>query len=286
MSIPALFQKGRVLSLEVFPPKPDAPIEVIDGTLSLLAPIKPDYISVTYGAGGSGRSRSVEIAKKILPICDCLSHLTCVGADAQEIDNVLDSLTAAGVENIMALRGDVPKDMDRESAFVHFKHASDLIEHIKDRGGFHVAAACYPEGHPQSDYLEQDVDMVKRKVDAGAELLVTQLFFDNVLFYRFMELLRKRGVTVPVTAGVMPVLNAAQIVRMTLLSGTSVPPDLAKLIARYGDNKEDFRKAGLEFAMNQVSGLMANGVQGIHLYTMNKAEEIIQIIRETGLRFH
>ena len=242
MSIPALFQKGRVLSLEVFPPKPDAPIEVIDGTLSLLAPIKPDYISVTYGAGGSGRSRSVEIAKKILPICDCLSHLTCVGADAQEIDNVLDSLTAA--------------------------------------------AACYPEGHPQSDYLEQDVDMVKRKVDAGAELLVTQLFFDNVLFYRFMELLRKRGVTVPVTAGVMPVLNAAQIVRMTLLSGTSVPPDLAKLIARYGDNKEDFRKAGLEFAMNQVSGLMANGVQGIHLYTMNKAEEIIQIIRETGLRFH
>jgi methylenetetrahydrofolate reductase (NADPH) len=284
MNIPALFQKGRVLSLEIFPPKPDAPIEVIDHTLSMLAPIEPDYISVTYGAGGSGRSRSVEIAQKVLPICDCLSHLTCVGADSREIDEILDSLQQAGVTNIMALRGDVPKDMDRASAFVHFRHASDLISHIQVRGGFHTAAACYPEGHAQSDYLEQDIDMVKRKVDAGAELLVTQLFFDNVLFYRFMELLRRRGVTVPVTAGVMPVLNAAQIVRMTLLSGTSVPPQLAKLIARYGDNKADFRKAGLEFAKQQVSGLMANGVQGIHLYTMNKAEEITEIIRDTGLR--
>ena len=140
MSIPALFQKGRVLSLEVFPPKPDAPIEVIDGTLNLLAPIKPDYISVTYGAGGSGRSRSVEIAKKILPICDCLSHLTCVGADAQEIDNVLDSLTAAGVENIMALRGDVPKDMDRESAY-----GAETLDRMPSVIPFTIPGCC-PDG--------------------------------------------------------------------------------------------------------------------------------------------
>ncbi|MBE5781331.1 MAG: methylenetetrahydrofolate reductase [NAD(P)H] [Clostridiales bacterium] len=284
MSIPQLFKQGRVLSLEVFPPKPDSPIEVIDKTLDRLAPLKPDYISVTYGAGGSGRSRSVEIAKKILPICKCLSHLTCVGADAAEIDSVLDSLKEAGISDIMALRGDIPKDMDAESAFVHYQHASDLITHIKNRGDFDMGAACYPEGHPQSDSLMEDIDNLKRKVDAGAQFLVTQLFFDNVLFYRFMEQLRRRGVHVPVTAGIMPVLNAAQIVRMTLLSGTSVPPELAKIIARYGDNPADFRKAGLEFAMDQVSGLMANGVQGIHLYTMNKADAITEIIKETGLR--
>lgn len=284
MQIPEMFQNKRVVSLEVFPPKPDSPIQVIDRTLERLAPIRPDYISVTYGAGGSGRSRSVEISKKILPICQCLSHLTCVGADAAEIDAVLDSMETAGVTNIMALRGDIPRDMSPDTAFTHFRHASHLITHIRNRGGFSIGAACYPEGHPQSENLIADIDNLKRKVDAGAEFLVTQLFFDNVLFYRFMEQLRRRGVGVPVTAGIMPVLNAAQIVRMTLLSGTSIPQELAKIIARYGEDKEDFRKAGLEFAMNQVSGLMANGVQGIHLYTMNRADAITRIIRETGLR--
>lgn len=270
MKLSTLHQtKSLIFSLEVFPPKRDKPIESIFGALDRLAALGPDYISVTYGAGGSAQQQQAtcQIASRLKHGCgiEPLAHLTCVNSTLEQVDGMLSSLQAAGVENVLALRGDRMPDAEGEA----FSHASGLIAHAVAWGGFDVAAACYPEGHPDSDSVEQDMAYVKEKVERGATHLVSQLFFDNEDFYRMLELCDKMNIDVPVQAGVMPVVNAKQIERMVMLCGAKLPPKFAKIMARYGDNPAAMYDAGLCYATEQIIDLIASGVAGIHLYTMN-----------------
>lgn len=279
--IPHIFQnKKPVISMEVFPPKPDAPVDVINQTLSKLSDMHPDYISVTYGAGGSNTKRNREVARRIVDDCGCpaLGHLTCVGASPDTIDNVLDGFIQAGITDVLALRGDVPGGMSAAGTFTHFRYASELVAYIAKRGGFSIAAACYPETHFESDTAGEDMDMLKRKVDCGVELLVSQLFFDTEAYLDFCTKARASGIEIPITAGVMPVRDASQILRMTTLCGASIPAALSKLIARYGNSQEDFAEAGFEYACGQIRTLLDNGVDGVHLYTMNRPALIRRIV--------
>ncbi len=271
MSIAQLFQeKNVVFSFEVFPPKRDSSIDTIWHTLAELESLRPDFISVTYSAGGSGASdRSTpQIAGAIRHRYGIrpLAHLTCVNSTREEISELLDQLRQEGVEDILALRGDrtpgVPPKTD-------FAHASDLIAFIREQGGFSVSGACYPEGHTEAPDLVQDVLNLRKKVDAGASHLISQLFFDNGAFYSFVERARIAGITVPIEAGIMPVVNAKQIQRMVSLCGASLPPKFTKMISRYEQNPEALRDAGIAYAVDQIVDLIAQGVQGIHLYTMN-----------------
>ncbi len=270
MQISKLFeQKSPVLSFEVFPPKKESPVETIYQTLDELHDLSPDFISVTYSAGGSGGNHlTCDIASAIknkygiLPI----AHLTCVSADKKQICTELDRLKENGVENILALRGDITPNISRK---YDFAHADDLTAFIKARGGFSVSGACYPEGHCESESLIEDILHLKKKVDAGAEHLISQLFFDNNLFYSFLERARIAGISVPIEAGIMPVVNKKQIERMVSLCGASLPQKFVKMINRYEHNPEALRDAGIAYAVDQIVDLIANGVDGIHLYTMN-----------------
>ncbi len=262
-------QKKNVLSFEIFPPKKDTELKNIDETLEILCDLKPDYISVTFGAGGSSNNnKTIEIAKKIKEVyhVEPVVHLTCLCYDKKEIDSFSEVLKAEGIENILALRGDrnpnVPEKHD-------FAHASDLISYLKDRHDFCIAGACYPECHPESTGRVEEMRYLKGKVDAGAEVLLSQLFFDNNYFYRFVEDCRIAGIDVPVTPGIMPVINAAQIQRMVTLCGASLPTRFEKIIHRYGEDKEALFDAGMAYALSQIIDLLANDVDGLHLYTMN-----------------
>ncbi len=267
-------QKKTVISLEVFPPKADAPIETVYNTLDELSDLCPDFISVTYGAGGGTRSRTVEIASHIKNEhhIESLAHLACIASTREQVAEHLGRLKENGIENVLALRGDMPADPDfvlpKNPAYVH---ASDLIPDVAAAGGFSVGAACYPEGHVECPDKVRDVLHLKKKADAGAEFLITQLFFDNELFYKFMEQLELAGIDLPVSAGIMPVLNRNQILRMTKLSGCSVPAKLVRMLDRYADNPQALKEAGEAYAIEQIIDLMAWGVRGIHLYTMNKS---------------
>ena len=270
MKICELFGQGKtVFSCEVFPPKPDTPIESIYDTLDGLKDIKPDFISVTYGAGGSGVNQTT---RKIASIIEnqyhipAMAHMTCVAASKEDVDQLLVDLKADGVENILALRGDINPEVPRK---FDFTYASDLVSYIRANSDFGISAACYPEGHLESPDLVSDIRYLKAKVDAGAEHLVSQLFFDNEDFFRFVERCRLAGIDVPIEAGVMPVLNKGSIERMVSLCGASIPRKLARLLAKYGDHPEAMRQAGLAYAVEQISDLIAGGVDGIHLYTMN-----------------
>lgn len=270
MKLASVFKEKRVVfSFEVFPPKKSAPIETIYQTLEGLAPLNPDFISVTYGAGGSQTGNvTLDIASLIqdkykIP---ALAHLTCLNSTRQQVNATLGALKAAGIENVLALRGDKNPDLPPQTDFLH---ADALIAAISAFDDFHIAAACYPEGHPQSASLEEDVDNLKRKLDAGASHLISQLFFDNADFYRFVDLARKKGINAPIEAGIMPVINGRQIQRMVSLCGASLPPRFAKMINRYGHSPEALRDAGIAYAAEQIIDLVANAAQGIHLYTMN-----------------
>ncbi len=271
MKIAELFGKGRpVFSCEVFPPKKETPIDSIYQTLDGLKDIHPDFISVTYGAGGtsSGNRSTQEIAALIqnrlhIP---AMAHLTCLACTKGEATEILSALRDSGVENVLALRGDRNPNYPPKN---DFQHASDLVAFIRRRGDFGVSGACYPEGHPESPDPVSDIRYLKEKVDAGAQHLVSQLFFDNDDFYRFLERCRIAGINVPIEAGIMPVLNRSSIERMVSLCGASMPRKLTRLLARYGDHPEALRQAGLAYAVNQITDLLAAGVDGIHLYTMN-----------------
>lgn len=271
MSIARLFDEKKVVfSFEVFPPKRDGSIDTIWKTLEELRSLRPDFISVTYSAGGSGsdHAATLQIAGAIrsrygiLP----LAHLTCVNSTREEVLPFLAQLRREGVEDILALRGDrvpgVPPKTD-------FPHASDLVAFLREQGGFSISGACYPEGHTEAPDLVQDVLNLRRKVDAGAEHLISQLFFDNSVFYSFVERARIAGINVPIEAGIMPVVNAKQIQRMVSLCGASLPHKFTRMISRYEDNPEALRDAGIAYAVDQIVDLIAQGVQGIHLYTMN-----------------
>jgi methylenetetrahydrofolate reductase (NADPH) len=287
MRICELFHsKKPVVSCEIFPPKHDYPLETIFSTLEALSELKPDYISVTYGAGGSSCARTVQIASKVKNDfgVETLAHLTCVGADRKTTDDVLEQLKQESIQNVLALRGDLPPEVPCGSGADYHEYAKDLITHIRDRHEFCIAAAAYPEGHPRCSNLALDRERLKQKIDAGADFLITQLFFDNQLFYSMMEQLEKIGIQCPVTAGIMPVLNAGQIRRMTELCGATIPDRLAALLRKFGNCPADMEKAGIEYACEQIVELVERGVAGIHLYTMNKPRQTENILRQTGLR--
>ena len=278
MKLAELFGKGRtVFSCEVFPPKKTSPVDSIYKTLDGLRDIHPDFISVTFGAGGSQVNQSTrEIAGLIqnqyhIP---AMAHLTCVAAGREDVDRLLEELKAEGVENILALRGDVNPDIPPKTDFAH---ASDLVSYIRAHSDFGVSAACYPEGHLESPDLVSDIRHLKEKVDAGAQHLVSQLFFDNEDFFRFLERARIAGIDVPIEAGIMPVLSRSSIQRMVSMCGASMPRKLTRILARYGDHPQAMREAGMAYAIDQIADLIAGGVEGIHLYTMNSPDVAKQI---------
>ena len=269
MHIKEIFGKKTVFSFEVFPPKKTSPVEVIYDTLDELQGLSPDFISVTFGAGGSGNSRyALEIASKIkesgtIPML----HLPCINFTKAEIDAALNEAQERGIENILALRGDINPDIPPVN---DFHHASDLITYRKSKGDVDIAGACYPECHPDADSMIEDIKNLKAKVDAGADHLISQLFFDNDSFYEFREKAAIAGINVPIEAGIMPVVNKNQIERMVTTCGASLPPKFVRIMTRYEHSPEALRDAGIAYAVNQIVDLVASGVDGIHLYTMNK----------------
>lgn len=270
MYISDLFKKDRtIFSFEVFPPKKTSSIETIYETLEGLSDLKPDFISVTYGAGGNrADSKTCQIASDIQEKYGILSaaHLTCVYNTKEDIDYILKELEEHGIRNILALRGDINPDFPVKK---DFKYASELVSYIKSRGNFHVSGACYPEGHGEADSLIDDIKNLKKKVEAGAEHLMSQLFFDNTQFYDFLEKARIAGIEVPIEAGIMPVVNKSQIERMVSMCGASLPVKFSKVMQKYEHQPEALRDAGIAYAIDQIVDLISNGVDGIHLYTMN-----------------
>lgn len=273
--------KMVVFSLEVFPPKKDTSVNVIYNTLLGLRGLPADFISVTYGAGGSPaqREKTCEIASLIRSTyhIEPVSHLTCVNSDREEIRSILQKLKENGICNILALRGDKTPGVEPKTDFLH---ASDLVRFIRETDpSFNLIGACYPEGHCESDSLEEDIEHLKIKIENGVSHLITQLFFDNGNFYHFLNLARQRGITVPVEAGIMPIVKKSQIERTVTMCGASVPSKLATIISRYADNPAALMDAGIFYATEQIMDLLENGVQGIHLYTMNNVEVASRISR-------
>lgn len=268
MKISELFKKKTVLSYEVFPPKPTAPVQTIYDTLNELKKLSPDFISVTYGAGGGKNNNETFKIASAVKDCgiECAAHLPCIGLTKEEVSHKLYELKNLGIENILALRGDIPNDNYIEG---DFKYASDLISYIKSQGDFNIIAACYPEGHIEAKNIIEDIKNLKIKVEAGADHLISQLFFDNDYFYSFKERCQLAGINVPIEAGIMPVVNKKQIERMTSLCGVAVPKKFAAMMERYENNPIAMRDAGIAYAIDQIVDLITQGVDGIHIYTMN-----------------
>lgn len=269
--ISEIIKNKTCLSCEVFPPKKTSPIETIYNTLDDLKNIPWDFISVTYGAGGSNVGVStVDIASTIQDKYDikAMAHLPCINYTKDEILNILDEFQKHNIKNILALRGDINPNIEPKNDFTH---ACDLIQFIKQHGDFHISGACYPEGHLESESLAQDIKYLKYKVDCGAEHLISQLFFDNNSFYDFKEKCEIANIKVPIEAGIMPVTNKKQIERMISLCGASLPRKFTKMMQKYEDSPEAIRDAGIAYAIDQIIDLVANGVDGIHLYTMNNS---------------
>lgn len=279
MNIQRLFESKKVVySLEVFPPKKTTSIDTIYNTLYGLRGLRPDFISVTYGAGGSEaqKNKTCEIASLIKSEyqIEPVSHLTCVGSTKQNIIEFLDRLKAEGVQNILALRGDITPDNN----VIDFEHASDLAAFIKNYDdSFNISGACYPEGHCDAANIDEDIENLKKKVDAGVTHLVSQLFFDNNHFYEFMDKAEKAGIRVPIEAGIMPVVNKAQIERTVSMCGASFPVKFSKLLNKYAQDPVALKDAGIAFATEQIIDLINNDVRGIHLYTMNNVETATRI---------
>ena len=269
MKVSQVYNTKRSLSFEIFPPKKDTELQNIDETLEVLAELEPDFISVTFGAGGSSNcNRTIELAKKIKYEYNIepVVHLTCLHYDKNEIDEFAKVLKSEGIENILALRGDPNPNVGAKD---DFRHSSDLISYLKDDYDFCFLGACYPECHPESPSTVSEIKSLKKKVDAGAEVLLSQLFFDNDIFYRFHEECEIAGIDVPVIPGVMPVINAAQIKRMVSLCNASFPKRFQRIISRYEDNKEALFDAGMSYCLSQIIDLLVSDIKGIHLYTMN-----------------
>lgn len=270
MRIKDIFDKKTVFSFEVFPPKKTSSIDTIYKTIDELHDLEPDFISVTFSAGGSGNGGlACEIASRIKETgITPVIHLPCINYTREEISTTLDEIKSRGIENILALRGDINPNIPQKHDFLH---ASDLITFIKSKGDFDIAGACYPEAHPDSESLFDDIINLRKKVEAGADHLISQLFFDNNFFYEFREKAMLAGINVPIEAGIMPVVNKNQIERMVTTCGASLPKKFVKIMQKYEYNPEALRDAGIAYAVNQIIDLAANGVDGIHLYTMNNA---------------
>lgn len=275
------------ISCELFPPKKGAQLANYKQTVADMAALKPAYMSVTYGATGGTSDYTVELAREVkqhnIP---ALAHLTCASSTKDKVASVIAELKAAGIENILALRGDIPQNADFPLPD-QYHHAGELIADIRAQGDFCIGGACYPEGHPESETIFEDLRHLKEKVDAGCEFLTTQMFFDNHILYNFMYKALKQGIDVPVVAGIMPVTNRAQITRIVSLSGNMVPPRFLAIVDRFGDNPAAMRQAGIAYATEQIIDLIANGINHVHIYTMNKpdvAGEILSNLSEIYVR--
>ena len=261
------------ISFEVFPPKTDAKYDDVLRAVDEMAKLSPSFISVTYGAGGGTSKNTVKIASHIqndLGV-DSIAHLTCVSSTKEEVRQRIEELKANGVQNILALRGDIPKDTDFPIPN-QYKYAYELIEDIKSQGDFCIGAACYPEGHVESAHKEEDILHLKEKVDCGVDFLTSQMFFDNSVFYNFLYRIREKGITVPVIPGIMPVTNGKQIARSCQLSGAVLPTRFRAIVDRFGDNPKAMQQAGIAYATDQIIDLIANDITNIHVYSMNKPE--------------
>lgn len=273
---------GVHMSCEIFPPKAFEKVDEAKLVARAICRLKPAYVSVTYGATGKTPRFTLELSECVQECgVTALSHLTCINEPKTKVAGVLDDLERAGIGNILALRGDIPEG----TAFPgkdHFKVAAELIAAVKKRGGFCVGAACYPEGHPEAPDRDHDLDFLRMKQDAGADFLTTQMFFDNNILYQFLYRSLQKGVVIPVSAGIMPVVNSRQIKRITALSGASLPPRFAAILDRFGGDPGCMKQAGIAYATEQIIDLIANGVRHIHLYTMNRPEIAEAIFQNLG----
>lgn len=289
MKIREILEQGRpTLSFEVFPPKTEDKYETVEQAAKEIARLSPDFMSVTYGAGGGTSRYTVDIASVLnneyhVP---ALAHLTCVSSTRQQVHHVLTELKERGIENVLALRGDIPKD---KKVAHDYRYASELIREIKKSGDFCIGAACYPEGHVESANKTADIGYLKEKVEAGCDFVTTQMFFDNNILYNYLYRIREKGVMVPVVAGIMPVTNVSQIKRICEMSGTYLPSRFKAIVDRFGDNPAAMKQVGIAYATEQIIDLIANGVNGIHVYSMNKPdvawriqESLSEIIPGTG----
>ncbi len=274
MKISEILKENEVtISCELFPPKKGSELAKARELVREMAALKPSFISVTYGASGGISEHTVDLANEAqnenkVP---ALAHLTCASSDRKKIKEVLKQLQDKKIENILALRGDIPADLDFPLPD-QYHHASELIEEIKAFGEFCIGGACYPEGHPEAESMEGDIDNLKRKVEAGCEFLTTQMFFDNNILYNFLYRTLKKGIEAPVIAGIMPVTNVNQIKRILSLSGTMLPQRFRAIVERFADSPPALKQAGIAYATEQIIDLVANGVGHVHIYTMNKPD--------------
>lgn len=286
MKIQDILSENRTISFEFFPPREASGIPAVLGKIESLKSYSPNFISVTYGAGGSTRQFTEELTIRAKTDYDMevMAHLTCVGHTVKELDEILVRLESSSIENIIALRGDPPQDQPKFSAAKGgFEHASDLIRYINERYSFGIGAACYPEGHPEAVSFDHDIRYAKLKVNNGAKFLVTQLFYDNDDFFRFVNRARDIGIEVPIIPGVLPVLSSKQIRRFTRLCGASIPVDLEEQLIKYENDDEGARAMGVEYATNQVQDLWAAGVAGIHFYVLNRSYSVSKILDNLNL---
>lgn len=274
MKIVEILKEERVhISCELFPPKQGYQLENVKKVVRDIAKIKPVYMSVTYGATGGTSDYTVDIADEIQNVngIPALAHLTCASSTREKVCEVVEQLKQKKIENILTLRGDIPENADFPLPN-QYKHASELIADVKSLGDFCIGGACYPEGHPEAATMHEDIEHLKEKVDAGCDFLTTQMFFDNDIYYNFMYKILKKNISVPVVAGIMPVTNASQIKRIISLSGNMVPPRFKAIVDRFSDKPAAMKQAGIAYATEQIIDLIANGVNNVHIYTMNKPD--------------
>ena len=287
MKIIDILKKEQMsLSFEVFPPKKETSYENVRMATEKIAALKPAFMSVTYGAGGGVSQYTIDIAKNLMEKYDVpmLAHLTCVSSDKAMVQDRITAMKEAGIENVMALRGDLtPELMESDRSKWDFKHAIDLVRILKESGvDFCIGGACYPEVHPESHNQKEDIQHLKEKVDAGVDFLTTQMVFDNNLFFNFMYKLREAGVTVPVLPGIMPITNANQVERAIKLSGSFMPQRFKSLVDKFGSDPDAMRQAGIAYATDQIIDLYANGITNVHIYSMNKPEVAEGIINNVS----
>lgn len=272
------------ISFEFFPPKTKEGEENLFKTISKLEKLNPTFVSITYGAGGSTRDRTRNIVKKIHEDTSLtvMAHLTCIGHSKEELKNILDDYKNIKIQNILALRGDIPIGMeDRILKVDGCKYGNELVEFIRKnyKDWFSIGVASYPEGHPESPNLERDIYFFKKKVEAGADFAITQMFFDNSYFYRYMELIQKEGIKIPIIPGIMPITNFKQIRKFALMCGATIPEKIVKRLEKYENKTEDLEKIGIEIAIEQCIDLLKNGVKGLHFYTLNKSKATLEIYK-------
>lgn len=268
--------KKPSLSFEVFPPKTSDKYASVSLAVSEIAKLAPSYMSVTYGAGGGTSEYTARLASELLPMgVTPLAHLSCVSSTKEMLVHEIEKLRSLGIENILALRGDIPQGMDKEH--LEYRYAYELIEELKLHGDFCIGGACYPEGHPECASVGKDIENLKLKVESGCEFLTTQMFFDNNILYNFLYRLLRAGVDVPVVAGIMPVTSASQVKRICSISGNTLPQKFLRIVERYGDNPNAMKQAGIAYAAEQVIDLYANGINAVHIYSMNKPDVAAKI---------